>query len=199
MIRLRQAVIVEGKYDKITLENIIEATIIQTNGFGVFKDKEKCDFIRRVAQTNGIIVMTDSDSAGAQIRAFLKGICPNGSITNVYIPQLAGKEKRKNSASKEGLLGVEGMSKKVIEEALQRSGITDFSKEETKKVTKIDFFKLGLSGSDNSSKLRNDFAEFLKLPKNISANAFLDAVNSVFNYDEFMMEVERWRQEEVKK
>ena len=200
MIKLRQAVIVEGKYDKITLENIIDAIIIQTNGFSIFKDREKCEYIRRVAKKRGIIVITDSDSAGAQIRSFLKGICPEGSITNVYIPQLNGKEKRKNIASKEGYLGVEGMSKEIITEALNRSGVTNFEENaNTRKITKTDFFELGLSGVQNSSFLRENLAMFLKLPNNISSNAFLDAVNSVFSYEEFISEVEKWRQEEGKR
>ena len=138
MIRLKQAVIVEGKYDKITLENLIDATIITTNGFRIFRDKEKRELIRILAQKNGLIVITDSDSAGAVIRSHLKQICPEGSITNVYIPQLIGKEKRKNKPSKEGLLGLEGMSQDVILSALQRSGITGDTIQEKsgKKISK---------------------------------------------------------------
>lgn len=199
MIRLRQAVIVEGKYDKITLENIIDALIIPTNGFGIFKDKEKCELIRALSLRDGVIVMTDSDSAGAIIRAHLKRICSGGRVINVYIPQLAGKEKRKTSYSKQGLLGVEGMSADIITEALYRSGITDYSiSEPQKKVTKTDLFSLGLSGSENSSLKRERLALNLGLPSKLSANAFLDAINAVYGYDEFMKAVEQWLQEEVR-
>lgn len=201
MIKLRQAVIVEGKYDKITLENIIDATIITTNGFAIFKDKEKRDFIRLLAERCGIIVITDSDSAGALIRSHLKQICPENTITNVYIPQLSGKEKRKDKPSKQGLLGVEGMSQQVILDALSRSGITgdNVIKKSDKKITKTDFFTLGLSGNKNSSQLRDSLAEYLNLPKNMSANAFLDCVNAVYEYNEFIKAVRIWQQEEDKK
>ena len=130
MIKLNQAVIVEGKYDKITLENVIDTTIIVTDGFRIFKNKEKRELIRLLAERRGIIVITDSDSAGAVIRSYLKQICPEGTITNVYIPQLSGKEKRKTKPSKEGFLGVEGMTQQALVDALARSGIT--GKESTK-------------------------------------------------------------------
>ncbi|MBR5472531.1 MAG: toprim domain-containing protein, partial [Clostridia bacterium] len=146
MIKLNEAVIVEGKYDKITLENIIDATIITTNGFSIFKDREKCQLISRLAQKNGIIVMTDSDSAGMLIRSHLKQICPDGNVINVYVPQLAGKEKRKTKQSKQGLLGVEGLDKQVIIDALARSGITgqEYASKSKKTISKIDMFTLGL-------------------------------------------------------
>ncbi len=201
MIKLNQAVIVEGKYDKITLENIIDATIITTNGFRVFKDKQKRDLIKLLAQKNGLIVITDSDSAGALIRSHLKQICPEGTITNVYVPQLVGKEKRKPKHSKEGILGVEGMSKEIITSALKRSGITgdEVTKRNDKKITKISLFELGLSGGDNSSFLRDELAVRLNLPKGMSCNAFLDCVNAVYDYEEFTSEVKLWQQEEDKR
>ncbi|MBQ8267799.1 MAG: DUF4093 domain-containing protein, partial [Clostridia bacterium] len=153
MIRLSQAVIVEGKYDKITLENIIDATIIATNGFAIFKDTEKRELIRLLAQKHGIVVITDSDSAGAVIRSHLKQICHEGSIVNVYVPQLVGKEKRKNKSSKEGFLGVEGMSQQILIDALARSGITgsDIVTKSVRKITKTDMYALGLSGRENSA------------------------------------------------
>lgn len=201
MIRLSQAVIVEGKYDKITLENIIDATIIATNGFGIFKDTEKRELIRLLAQKRGIIVITDSDSAGALIRSHLKQICPEGTITNVYVPQLVGKEKRKDKRSKEGYLGVEGLDKQTLIDALARSGITGeiCQQKNDRKITKTDMYDFGLSGGENSSYLRNSLAEYLKLPKGMSSNAFLDCLNAIYNYDEFIKAVELWRQEEDKR
>ena len=201
MIRLREAVVVEGKYDKITLENIIDATIIQTNGFGIFKDKEKCELLRRISQKNGIVIMTDSDSAGALIRAYLKNICAGGKITNVYVPQLLGKEKRKPHTSKEGFLGVEGMSSQVILSALERSGIVPEGQNVARgrMLTKTDFYALGLSGRENSSENRESLAKFLELPCGMSSSAFLDAVNAVFGYEEFIKAVKEWQQEEDKR
>lgn len=201
MIRLSQAVIVEGKYDKITLENIIDATIIATNGFAIFKDTEKRELIRLFAQKHGIVVITDSDSAGAVIRSHLKQICHEGSIVNVYIPQLVGKEKRKNKSSKEGFLGVEGMSQQTLIDALARSGITgsDIVTKSVRKITKTDMYALGLSGRENSAQKRQNLALYLNLPTNMSGNAFLDCLNAVFEYNEFLKAVELWQQEEDKR
>ena len=195
LIKLNQAIIVEGKYDKITLENIIDATIIVTDGFRIFKNKEKRELIRLLAEKRGIVVITDSDSAGAVIRSHLKQICPEGTIINVYIPQLSGKEKRKTKPSKEGFLGVEGMSQQTIIDALSRSGITgkETAKKASKKINKTTFFTLGLSGSKNSSYLREELAGYLNIPKGMSANAFLDCVNAIFDYDEFVKAVELWQ------
>ena len=195
MIKLTQAVIVEGKYDKITLENIIDATIIATNGFSIFKDKEKRELIRLLAEKRGIIVITDSDSAGALIRSHLKQICPEDSITNVYVPQLEGKEKRKDKRSKEGLLGVEGMTREVLLNAIERSGVTgqEFPKRTDKKINKTLLFEYGLSGGKNSALLREQLAEHLKLPKGMSANAFLDCLNAVYELNEFTKAVELWQ------
>ncbi len=195
MVRLNQAVIVEGKYDKITLENIIDATIIATNGFSIFKDREKRALIRLLAGKRGLVVITDSDSAGVIIRSHLKQICPEGTITNVYVPQLAGKEKRKDKRSKEGLLGVEGMTQDVILKALERSGVVgqEIFKRTDKKITKTLLFELGLSGGKNSSLLRDQLAEYLDLPKGMSANGFLDCLNAVFEFNEFLKAVELWQ------
>ena len=198
MIKLNQAVIVEGKYDKITLSNIIDATIIATDGFSIFKNKEKRQLIKLLADKCGLIVITDSDSAGALIRSHLKQICPEGSITNVYVPQLSGKEKRKAKPSKEGYLGVEGMTKQVIIDALARSGICgeQGSRQKRKKITKTLLFTLGLSGGKNSAILRDELSKYLNLPKGISANAFLDCINAVYTYDEFIKAVELWQKAE---
>lgn len=201
MLSLDRAVIVEGRYDKTALENIIDAVIIPTNGFEIFKDKEKCSLIRTLAERDGIIVMTDSDSAGQVIRSYLKKICgEKGKITYVCVPQIRGKEKRKKQAGKEGLLGVEGLSPEILLSALKRSGVTAGVAERRKNHTsKADLFRLGLSGRENSAVMRESLCEALKFPKKISANAFLDLVNAVYSLEEFENEVVAWRQGSDKK
>ena len=187
MIKLNQLVIVEGKYDKITLENVIDAHIISTEGFCIFKNKEKCDMIRRIAEKNGVIIMTDSDSAGSMIRAYIKKIVGNSEIINVYVPALKGKEKRKNTPSKEGFLGVEGMSREIILQALQKSGVTQPQKIKAgRKITKTDLFCMGLSGNENSSQKREWLLENLDLPKKLSPNAMLDVLNDLYTYEQFL-------------
>lgn len=199
MLRIKQAVVVEGKYDKITLENVIDAAIFTTDGFRIFKNKEKCELLRRLALRDGIIIMTDSDAAGAQIRSYLKGICAGGSVINVYIPQLAGKERRKPAPSKQGYLGVEGMTPQVILEALKRSGVTACDTAEPKsRVTKQLLFSLGLSGRENSAAKREALLKYLSLPTGISANAFLDAVNSLYGLEDFTEVFKKWEQEQCK-
>ncbi len=191
MIKVDKPIIVEGKYDKITLENVVDGLIIPTDGFGIFKNKEKCDLIRRLAIEKGIIVMTDSDSAGSVIRGYIKKLAGDCEIINVYVPCLSGKEKRKDKASKEGLLGVEGMTKEIIEKALLKSGVgSTEKKEKSEKITKMHLFEAGLSGSDNSAAKRKKMLEFLGLPKNLSANAMLDILNDIITLEEFF-EVEK--------
>ena len=201
MIKIRCPIIVEGKYDKITLENIIDATIIATNGFSIFKDTEKRELIRLLAQKCGIVVITDSDSAGAVIRSHLNQICPEGSITNVYVPQLAGKEKRKTKRSKEGFLGVEGLDRQTLIDALARSGITGeiCQQKSGKKITKTNMYGLGLSGGNNSAQMRRSLAQYLDLPTNMSGNAFLDCINAIFEFEDFIKAVDLWQQEEDKR
>lgn len=184
MIKLNEAVIVEGRYDKILLRGFIDAPIIETGGFRVFKDKEKQKLIRKLSETRGIIIMTDSDSAGFVIRNFLSGIVPAGKIKHCYIPQIRGKEKRKAEVSKEGYLGVEGLDEKTIIEALERSGVNICSKSaETKfeEITKTDFYELGLSGKENSAKLREKLLKKLGMPTYLSANAFLAVLNCFYS------------------
>lgn len=194
MIKLNKPVIVEGKYDKITLENVIDALIIPTDGFAIFKNKEKCDMIRTLAKRFGIIVLTDSDSAGNLIRAHIKNIVGDCEITNVYIPRISGKEKRKVTAGKEGILGVEGMTVEIIEEALKKSGVTaEKSIEKTKKITKNDMFIAGLSGKADSSIKRKELLKRLGLPENLSPNAMLDILNTVLSYDEFTEVTRNWQ------
>lgn len=200
MIRLESAVIVEGKYDKITLQNIIDALIIPTDGFAIFKDKDKCRLIKRLAEKNGIIVMTDSDSAGALIRAHIKNIAAGCEITNVYVPCLKGKEKRKTKAGKEGLLGVEGMEKEIILDALKKSGVIgEIQKQRSRKITKTDMFSLGFSGCEAASENRCSFLKHLDLPEGLTPNAMLDIINTFFTYEDFVSEVSKWRLEADKK
>lgn len=187
MIKLECPVIVEGKYDKITLENVIDALIIPTNGFSVFKDKEKRDLIRLLAKEKGVIVMTDSDNAGNLIRSYIKKIVGDSKIINVYVPALSGKEKRKAKASKEGLLGVEGMTPEIIEKALEKSGV--FGREvasKRRKITKNDMYLIGLSGRENSSIKRKQLLKKLELPQSLSSSAMLDILNTLYTYEEFI-------------
>ena len=185
MIKLDRPVIVEGKYDKITLENIVDALIITTDGFGIFKNKEKCDLIRQLAKKNGVIIMTDSDSAGAVIRSYIKKIVSDCEIINVYVPELNGKEKRKDKPSKSGLLGVEGMTPEIIENALKKSGVFSVRTEERRKITKADKFAFGLSGGEDSKEKRKSFLRQLGLPESLSSSAMLDVLNNSFTFEEF--------------
>ncbi len=187
MIKIKEAVIVEGKYDKIKLSGILDTVIVETDGFAVFKDKEKQHLIRFLAEKRGIIIMTDSDSAGFKIRSFLKGIIKNDNVKNVYIPDIYGKEKRKTEMSKEGKLGVEGMETKIIMTALEKAGVLydENSKKEGKEITHTDFFEDGISGGENSSQIRKAFAKQLGLPELISSSALLKIINSYMTYEEY--------------
>ncbi len=199
LIKLSAPVIVEGKYDKIALENIVDALIIPTNGFGIFKNAEKCRMIRELAERFGVIVLTDSDSAGNMIRAHIKNIVGNAKITNVYIPQIKGKEKRKSASGKEGLLGVEGMSREVLESALEKSGVTGIKQVESPtKITKKDLYLRGLSGGENSSLRRHELLSRLSLPTNLSPNAMLDILNTWLTFEEFCEVTEDWQEAHTK-
>lgn len=192
MIKLKQAVIVEGKYDKIKLSSILDAVIIETEGFGIFKDKEKQKLIRMLADKKGILIMTDSDSAGFVIRSFLSGIVSPEKITHVYIPDILGKEKRKDTPSKEGKLGVEGVSTEIILQALEKAGIVGEKLEndtERRLVTKTDFFDDGISGRDDSLKKRKALLKALDLPENLSANGMLKIINTYMTYDDYKQAV----------
>lgn len=186
MIKLRQAVVVEGKYDKIKLVSVIDAVIIETNGYGVFKDAEKLALIRYYAEKTGIIIMTDADSAGFRIRNFLKGAVNSGNIINVYVPDIFGKEKRKTRPSCEGKIGVEGMTRQVILEALEKAGISaaDTSGTSADRISRADLFELGLSGCAGSSFLRRRLLKKLELPELLSTSAMLDVLNTIMDRTE---------------
>ncbi len=178
MVKIREAIVVEGRYDKNTLSQIVDAPILETAGFGIMKDKALLSLLRRVAQTRGLIVFTDSDGAGFVIRNFLKGAIPTG-LKHAYIPDVYGKERRKASPGKEGKLGVEGMPPEVILQALRRAGATVVGEAEAvpQGITKLDMMELGLSGGKNSSEKRLALLKRLGLPEHMSSNALLQALN----------------------
>ena len=186
MIKLKEAVIVEGRYDKIKLKNLIDAPIIETNGFRIFNDKERRDMIRQIADRRGILIMTDSDGAGLVIRNFLNGAVDKSKIKHCYIPQLEGKEKRKEQKSKEGFLGVEGVPDDVIIEAIRKSGATVIGEEaaQTNEITKADLFMLGLTGTANSAQKRKKLLKKLNMPDYLSTNAMLTALNCLYSLEE---------------
>ena len=195
MIKIKQAVIVEGKYDKIKVSNILDTLIIETDGFGIFKDKNKQKLIRRLAETRGILILTDSDSAGFTIRSFLNGIVPQEQLVNVYIPDIFGKEKRKSAPSKEGKLGVEGVKSDVIIDALKKAGVEfDVGTEKqinTHPVTKTDLFLDGLSGGKGSAEKRARFLKQLDLPEHLSSNSMLKLINSFMDFDDYKREIQK--------
>ncbi len=180
MIKLKTPVIVEGKYDKIRLSNIIDAPIFTTDGFHIFKDKEKLAFLSAVARKTGVIILTDSDSAGLMIRNHLRKVIGDEYIHNVYLPEIVGKERRKPHPSAEGFLGVEGTDDAIIIKAIERFTAPQC---DGKKVTKADLFAWGLSG-DGSVKKRNALKSRLGLPQALSTSALLDAVNLLYSYEE---------------
>lgn len=187
MITVKEAIIVEGKYDKITLSSYINGTIIETNGFKIFKEKEKILMIKHLAEKRGIVILTDSDNAGFKIRNYLKQCTNEGNIKNAYIPEIAGKEKRKKKPSAEGTLGVEGMTPDVIKTALVNAGCT-VNKSSTvpkNEITKLMLYSDGFIGKDNSSELRNRLKKYLKLPKSLSANGLLEYLNIMYSAEEY--------------
>lgn len=187
MIKIKEAVIVEGKYDKIKVSALVDAPIIATNGFRIFKDREKCALLRTLAHTRGIVILTDSDSAGFVIRSHIKGIVNGGRVLNAYVPEILGKEKRKPQKSKEGLLGVEGVDSKYILNALKKCGATlidEAAAPKSKEITKTDLYNLGLVGRDNSSDLRQKLLKKLNLPKYITPKAMQEVLNCLLTPQE---------------
>jgi len=186
MVKIREAILVEGRYDKNTLAQIVDAPILETAGFGIFKDKKQMDLLRQVAEKRGLVVFTDSDGAGFVIRNHIKSAIPGKYLKHAYIPDIPGKERRKASAGKEGKLGVEGMTPEVIVEALRRAGATMDGTEasEHTAITKQDMMALGLSGGKDSSAKRQELLRKLNLPEHMSANALLQALNLLYTLDE---------------
>ena len=189
MVKIRQAIVVEGKYDQNTLSQLVDTTIFQTRGFGVMRDKALLELLRKAAKTTGLIIFTDSDGAGFVIRNFLKGALPKEGVLHAYIPDIPGKEKRKRAPGKEGLLGVEGMTKEILLSALENAG-ADLGGEAEKRpgdtITKFDLYTAGLSGKPDSASKRAAFLEKLRFPAHMSANALLDALNLLYTREEFL-------------
>ncbi|MCI9575258.1 MAG: DUF4093 domain-containing protein [Clostridiales bacterium] len=194
MIRVKEAIIVEGKYDKVKLSSLIDGLILETRGFGIFKDKRQMELIRKLADTRGIIIFTDSDAAGFVIRGHLNSSIDNSKIKHAYIPDVFGKEKRKEKASKEGKLGVEGVDAALILEALTRAGATVLGNETTSetvsvppdsRITKADLFAWGLSGGEGSSERRRLLLDCLKLPEHLAPNSLVKVLNSMFTREDF--------------
>ena len=189
MIKIKEAVIVEGRYDRMRLAALFDTAIIETGGFRVFKDDEQKTVIRRLAQARGIVILTDSDGAGFVIRNFLKGIISdNSQIKQAYIPDIKGKEKRKAQPSKQGLLGVEGMTDEIIINAVLSSGVQIVGEEVRQvggEITKTDFFTYGLTGGENSAVFRKAVLKKLGFPQYMTTNAMLSAVNLIYGKEEF--------------
>ena len=186
MVRIREAIVVEGRYDKNTLSQIVDAPILETNGFGIFKDKKQMELLRKVAKLRGLIVFTDSDGAGFVIRNHLKSAIDGRFLKHAYIPDIPGKERRKSAPGKEGKLGVEGMSPEIILQALRRAGATIEGENAPSRnsITKQDLMELGLSGGANSAEKRRKLLHDLDLPEHMSANAMLQALNLLYSLEE---------------
>lgn len=185
MLYTDKAIIVEGKYDKIKLSSVIDGVIIQTNGFELYKNEEKRRMIKLFADKAGIIILTDSDSAGFQIRNYIKSFVSSDKITNVYIPDIFGKEKRKDKPSKEGKLGVEGVSAEILIKAFESSGAL-CEKTSGKNITNLDLYELGLVGTKDAHSKRKALLKALDLPEHISSKAMLDILNKCFSKDELI-------------
>ena len=191
MRKIKEVIVVEGRYDKNALSQVVDATVITLGGFSVFNDKEKLAFLRRLAEKQGLIVLTDSDGAGFVIRNYLKGALPKELVKQAYIPDIYGKERRKRAPGKEGKLGVEGMKPDVLLSSLERAGATFLDEEnpsDTKRdpITKADLFALGLTGGKDSSATRQALLRKLELPEHLTANGLLEALNLLYSREDFL-------------
>ena len=187
MVKIKEAIVVEGRYDKNTLSQVVDAVILETSGFSVFKDNEKLTLLRRLAQKQGLIVLTDSDGAGFVIRNYIKGAIPTEQVKHAYIPDIYGKERRKRAPGKEGKLGVEGMSPDILLQALLRAGATVEGEESAAprgELTSADLFALGLTGQADSARRRAALLRRLELPEHLSAKALLTVLNALYSPSE---------------
>lgn len=189
MIAVKEVILVEGRYDKNTLSQVVDAVILETSGFGIFHDRQKQRLLRSLAEKRGLVVLTDSDGAGFVIRNFIKGCVPPEKVKHAYIPDVYGKERRKASPSREGKLGVEGMRPQVLLDALRAAGASFLGEEQlerpVERITKTDLFRLGLSGGEGSRKKRLALIRSLDLPEHLSADALLDVLNALMSREEF--------------
>lgn len=191
MLKIKEAVIVEGRYDKIKLSNILDTLIIETNGFGIYKDKQKLKFIKRLADERGIIVLTDSDHSGFQIRSYIAAGVPKDKIKHIYIPDVYGKEKRKKVPSKEGKLGVEGMGEEVLLELFNKANVNAENVIIENPITNFDLFDLGYSGVPDAKKNKKKLLSALDLPEFLSTNSLLSYINSSMTREEFLLLCEK--------
>lgn len=186
MIRLKEALVVEGKYDQMKLTPLVDGLILRTDGFRLFRDREKCALLKKLADTVGLIVLTDSDVAGFQIRNYIKSVVGSDrNVRHLYIPRIEGKERRKRAPSKEGTLGVEGMTEEVLKALLESvsDGMVQISRR--RPITKLDFYEDGLSGREDSSAMRKALLNLLELPPYLSANALLELLNALYSFEEY--------------
>ncbi len=189
MQSVKEVIVVEGRYDKNTLRQVVDAVVIETSGFGIFNDAQKQKLLRRMAEARGLIVLTDPDGAGFVIRNFIKSCVPPERLKQAYVPDIRGKEKRKARPSREGKLGVEGMRAEILTEALRRAGATfedAQSPSAGQMITKADLYRLGLSGRENSARKRAELIRELDLPEHLSADALLDVLNATMSREEFL-------------
>ena len=190
MLKTDKVIVVEGKYDAIRLANLVDAAILRTEGFGVFKDHEKQELLRTLAEKRGLLVLTDGDSAGMLIRNYIRGLVPAEQITDVYVPDLYGKEKRKDKPSKEGKLGVEGIPDSILIDALKKAGVTEAGDvppepSDRRPITRLDFYRDGLSGGPNSKAKRLALQDALGLPERMTGKQLLRIINMMVSYDEY--------------
>lgn len=189
MQSVKEVIVVEGRYDKNTLRQVVDAVVIETSGFGIFNDAQKQKLLRRMAEARGLIVLTDPDGAGFVIRNFIKSCVPPERLKQAYVPDIRGKEKRKARPSREGKLGVEGMRAEILTEALRRAGATFEDAQSPRAgqmITKADLYRLGLSGRENSARKRAELIRELDLPEHLSADALLDVLNATMSREEFL-------------
>lgn len=194
MFHTDRAIVVEGKYDRIRLASLTDALILQTDGFGIFNDREKQQFIKKTAREKGLMIITDSDAAGFQIRNYIRNIAHDADIVNVYIPDIYGKEKRKERPSKEGKLGVEGMPTHALAQALRNSGAFSENDAETSRtpITYTDLYEAGLTGGKNSAARRRAFLSFLGLPQRLTGATFLKALNAFLTKEALLKKLQEF-------
>lgn len=192
MLKIKEAVIVEGRYDKLKLSNLLDTLIVETNGFGIYKNKEKLAFIRKLARERGIIILTDSDHSGFQIRNYLSSGIPKEQVKHLYIPDVLGKEKRKDKPSKEGKLGVEGIDDATLMEIFKSNGIRADKVEKNDPVTNFDLYDLGFSGTDGAKQKKKKLLKALDLPEFLSTNSLLSYINSSMTRQEFISLCEKF-------